>query len=275
MVELCSLFRELLVNMIYVAAHVRKGPDTTKDLFEMYDFTDLAASVARETPATPWGKSIRRTYKGVLKNLSGNFDVDRKQAFSKDTLSAMVSLPDFEWNAHMVVGKDITAGFNAATLSAMSSAFTMGRGTIPKAAWNKSVLGTATGSSTSKGTAKSAVKPSASVVKTTVPTQASTPQPTANELARPKRAGAKRRYGENHYDGYQGFAEGGLDEERPGDSAYSDGDGEDDDGSRKRFKKVCTADLLPGVWTNLYKSGTNHNFAPLRQQSYGPGAIGA
>jgi hypothetical protein len=260
--------------MTTVAAHVRKGPDTTKDLFEMYGFGDLAESVKRKKHDNDNnGIKIRKTYKGVLRSLSGNFDADKRDKFTPGTLSEMVTTPEFEWNAHMVAGKDITAGFNAATLSAMSSAFTMARGTIPKKAWNKNVLGQA--GATSKVPAKPGVKPAAGLVKTPVPAQASTPQPISNDLARPKRAGAKRRYGESHYDGYQGFAEGGLDEERPGDSAYSDGDGEDDDGSRKRFKKVCIADYVSGIWTNVYKSGANHNFTPLRQQSYGPGAIGA
>lgn len=214
--------------------------------------------------------------------MSGNFDVDKREKFTPGTLSEMVTIPDFEWDAHMVRGKSITDGFSAASLSAMSQAFTMSRGIIPKKAWNKAVLGdvvaTAAGA---KSVIRPGVKaPAAATTSTPVATARApsapashVPQSSSNELQRPKRAIKRRRIGGEEY---QGWGNGMADDESQ-DAGYSDGDGEDDDGGRKRLKKVCEMLCIQqSCVADLVKSSAVHGFGPPRQtNSYGPGMIGA
>lgn len=252
------------------AAHVRSCPDTTQDLFELYGFNDLAKSVARKEH--PDGKSIRKTYKSVFKGLSGAFDVTKKEMNAPDTHFAMMQMPAEEWNAQMVRGKDVTKGLPASALANMSKAFSMARGAIPKAAWNSAVLGDIVmPAAPVRPVARPIVKPTmGGAVKAPISQVGGVKRP-AKEVPRPQRTMKKRTYDDTSYEGY---GEGYVDDELQ-DVGYSEGDG---DGSRKKLKKVCDVLFLQGCMTNSGKSATSHaNFqqGPMRQQSYGPGMIGA
>lgn len=253
------------------AAHVRTRPNTTQDLFELYGFNDLAKSVARKQPGNPDGKSIRKTYKSVFKGLSGAFDVNTKEVGAPDTHFAMMMMPPEEWEVQMVRGKDIAKGLPPLALANMGKAFTMARGSIPKSVWNSSVLGDiVVPPAPVRPMVKPAVKPTGNAVRAP-PSQPSTVPRLPQEVPRPKRSIKKRRYGDTSYEGY---GDGYVDDEMQ-DTGYSEGDGDD---RRKRPKKVCDVLHLLSCMTNNGKSTTTHaNFqqAPMRQNSYGPGMVGA
>lgn len=253
------------------AAHIRSCPDTTQDLFDLYGFNDLAKSVARKSDGNPDGKNIRKTYKSVFKGLSGAFDVNKKEMNASDTHFAMMQMPAEEWNAQMVRGKDVTKGLPTSALANMSKAFSMARGSIPKAAWNSAVLGDIVIPATAaRPVARPAVKPMGGAIKAPI-SQVGTVKRPAKEIYRPQRSIKKRTYEDSSYEGY---GEGYVDDEVR-DAGYSEGDG---DGSRKKLKKVCNMLFLQSCMTNSGKSATSHaNFqqGPMRQQSYGPGLVGA
>ena len=241
-------------------------------MFDLYSLNDIAASVARTRPNGE-KNVIRKTYKGYMKNLglSGAFDAVKKETTAPDTLFAMAFQPEEEWNAQNIRGKSLEGGLSDAVTSAMGKALTMAKGAIPKDAWNNTVLGEV-------GAPPAAVEPSRVIpngVKAPVVQNAGVTRPAAKaDIPRPKRNVKKRTYGDSSFEGY---GEGYVDDDLQ-DTGYSTGDGDDRAGSRnKRLKKVGSLLHLQHFMADELKTGPSHNFqqGPLRQNSYGPGMVGA
>ena len=249
-------------------AHYRAGPDIKFDLFKMYGLGELAGSVARYIPGPngPKKNGIRKTYKGYIKKLqiTGNFDVDKKEFGDEETLYTMVTKPQEIWEQEIGVGMDIEHGLSEKVLASLSKATMLLRGPIKKDLWNPSVLGELNTASTPATVGTPSTKQSA-------------PNPTASRPSksegggRAKRTGNKRRYNETSFEGY---GEGFVDDEADGN--YSAGEEDDDDrgGARKKAKKVGCESLLYSCTANVMKSGSSIS-GSSRTISYGPGMIGA
>ncbi|TAQ91403.1 hypothetical protein B7494_g359 [Chlorociboria aeruginascens] len=222
-------------------------PHPSQDLFDLYNLNGIAASVARVHPD---GKknTVRKTYKGYIKTLglSGQFDSVKKEG--PGSLSSLMAMPDEEWEAQNVRGKEIEKGLSDEVLANFKRAMTMSRGSIPKERWNKSVLGELVTSTP--------VEPPKPVLKTPIAYNHPGPR-SAKDIPRPKRNVKKRTYGDSSFEGY---GEGWVDEDVGQDAGYSTGDGEDRSIGRKRPKKTSTSHGFQG---------------PMRQSSYGPGMVGA
>jgi hypothetical protein len=197
--------------------------------------------------------------------LSGAFNPVKKEKTDPTTLLAMVEMPEDEWNAQNVRGKEIDRGLTEAAKASMSKAFTMARGELPKSVWDNSVLG-------------DLIKPDPPKVvpngaKTQMPQNAGVVRAQKADLHRPKRNVKKRTYGDSSFEGYgEGFVDDDAQE-----TGYSTGEGDDRAGSRKRPKKVCSLLNLRFFDADKQKSTPTHSFqnAPMRQNSYGPGMVGA
>lgn len=208
----------------------------SEDLFEMFDLTGIARDVARVLPdGTKNG--LRKTYKGQIKklDLEGHFDSVKKDENAEDGFMRLAYYPAEEWGIHHVSNKDITAGLN---LRSLTNALNMARGPIPKDKWDQSVLGElaadkVTGnkqSSSAKATAPSTPAASGIIPRTKAQGLA------AQEAVRPHRSGKKRNYGDNSYEGYDGYG----DDTGP-ETGYSTGEGEaagQKGAALKRRKKV-------------------------------------
>lgn len=228
-------------------------PRTSEDLFEAFNLTDIAASVARTLPSGE-KNAIRKTYKGHIKKLgvAGHFDVVKRESTDENSFMNMVHMPEQEWNVHFVKGKEVENGLSNAVTSNLIRAMTMAKGTIPKQVWDSSVLGELAPSnimaqkpSSAKPTAPSTPAAATAVgTPTNVPRPAKTSAPSITqsqahpqpqEAARPKRNIKKRSYGDSSFEGY---GEGYVDDEFDGGDADGYETGEGMDGGGKRRKKV-------------------------------------
>ena len=184
----------------------------------------------------------------------------------------MMNFPVTEWDAKYSTGPQIEKGLPEAALANLGKAMTMARGAIPKSVWNPSVLGELNSAPTAAATAKAVqngVKPQISRI--VAPEVA---RSIKGEAPRPKRNIKKRQYGDSSFEGY---GEGYVDDDLQ-DGGYSTGAGDDDDraGGRKRPKKVWN--LLKdhnSMANNLGKNSAPHFQGAVRQNSYGPGMVGA
>lgn len=186
-----------------------------------------------------------------------------------DTLLAMMLAPDEEWDAQFTRGKEVGKGLPENVMAGMSKAFTMARGIIPKTSWNASVLGELVSAPSQTESAK----PMQNGNKTPNPQNPSIARTAKSDLPRPKRNVKKRTYGDSSFEGY---GEGYVDDDTQ-ETGYSGTDGEDRGGSRKRPKKVCSMLYLQNCMANNEKTTQSHSFQnpPMRQNSYGPGMVGA
>jgi len=235
--------------------HPARGPDLKQDLYALYGLNDIAKSVARTKPDGSKGVKLRKTYKNHIKDhgLSGSFDSVKKEMDASDTLFAMMFAPKEEWDAQNTRGKEIGRGLPENALASMGKAFTMARGVIPKNSWNNSVLGELVAAPTPAEAAKVVQNGN----KTPIPQSAGLARTAKADLPRPKRNVKKRTYGDSSFEGYgEGYADDDAQE-----TGYSTGDGDDRGGSRKRPKKTTPSHSFQG--------------APMRQNSYGPGMVGA
>ncbi|GJN85881.1 hypothetical protein PLIIFM63780_009455 [Purpureocillium lilacinum] len=252
--------------------HPEPHPRTSEDLYAKYGLTSLAAEVAREKPNGE-KNALRKTYKGHIKRLgvAGHFDVQKKKEGEPSDFLAMLQVPELEWSVHQVKGREITDGLSQATMSAMGRAMTMAKGPIPRGIWDSSVLGdVAPGSGeASKPVSAKPSAPNTPLASSPNAIGRSKPQvPTGQDLLRPRRNIKKRSYGDSSYEGYQ---EGFPDD----DTGYSTGEGE---GGQKRRKKVGIPDRGDdGLHTSdaTQSSGNTPPYPTMRQQSYGPGMVGA
>lgn len=240
-----------------------------QDLYTLYGLNDIARSVARTKPDGSKAVKLRKTYKNHIKDhgVSGAFDSIKKENDASDTLWAMLETPEEEWDAQYTRGKDLGKGLSENTLASMSKAFTMARGVIPKSSWNNSVLGELVAPPTAAD-----LKPVQNGNRTPIPQNPGIVRASKSDLPRPKRNVKKRTYGDSSFEGY---GEGYVDDDAQ-ETGYSTGEG-DDRGSRKRPKKVCILLDLQNYVANIHKTSQSHSFQgpPMRQNSYGPGMVGA
>ncbi|KAH6987591.1 Rox3 mediator complex subunit-domain-containing protein [Ilyonectria sp. MPI-CAGE-AT-0026] len=239
--------------------HPESLPRASEDLYEMFNLASLAAEVAREKPNGE-KNALRKTYKGHIKRLgvAGHFDVQKKKEDAPSEFMAMLQVPDLEWNVHQVKGREITDGLSDISLASLGRAVTMAKGPIPKGVWDSSVLGDI---APSNGDSK---QPSSAR-----PTAPNTPLagapgavnrlksqgPPGSDPLRPRRNIKKRTYGDSSYEGY---GEGFPDDDAGVEAGYSTGEGEG--GQKRRKKNPGNASPYPSA---------------MRQQSYGPGMVGA
>ena len=240
----------------------------TEDLFEMYGLAGLAAEVAREKPNGE-KNALRKTYKGHMKRLgvAGHFDVVKKPEEAPSDFLSLLSVPDLEWDVHQVKGQEIGDGLSEATLNSLGRATTMAKGPVPRNVWDTSVLGDL---APSNGDGS---KPSSGKLTTPGTPMTGTPgvanrnpklQP-GNDPARPKRNIKKRGYGDSSFEGYADSFDD--------DGGYSTGEGE----GGKRRKKVRITQKSPATTDSNSRQSGNASPYPsaMRQQSYGPGMVGA
>ncbi|KAH7318517.1 Rox3 mediator complex subunit-domain-containing protein [Stachybotrys elegans] len=248
-------------HLLCQTPHPESLPRTSEDLYEAFNLTGLAAEVAREKPNGE-KNALRKTYKGHIKRLgvAGHFDVQKKKEGTMSEFLSMVSAPELEWNVHEVKGREITDGLSEITLSSLARALTMSKGPIPKTVWDTSVLGDLSPAG-GDGSKSSSMKPTApGTPLSSASASMNRPKPQGAQMqghdpTRPRRNIKKRAYGDNSYEGY---SETYADEDTGMDTGYSTGEGE---GGQKRRKKN------PGS-TQGYPN-------TMRQQSYGPGMVGA
>ncbi|KUJ19664.1 Rox3-domain-containing protein, partial [Mollisia scopiformis] len=211
--------------------HHTRLPALSDDLFSMYGLNDLAKSVARTGPdGQSKGVKLRKTYKNHIKDhgVSGAFDSKKREFDAPESLFMMMITPGEEWDAQHAQGKDIEKGLGLDD-NVLSKAFTMSRGSIPKAMWDSSVLGEL--AATPAPEPAKAVQNAARMAQ---PQAGGVLRTAKSEISRPKRATKKRTYQDSSFEGY---GEGYVDDDVQ-DVGYSTGDGDDRGASRKRPKKV-------------------------------------
>ena len=245
----------------------------------MFDLSSLAAEVARERPNGE-KNALRKTYKGHIKRLgvTGHFDVQKKKDGAPSDFLSLLQVPDLEWHAFQVKGREIGDGLSGETLSALGRAMTMSKGPVNRSVWDTSVLGELAPSGADPSKTTSSTKPTApGTPLASTPggmVRSKTQGLPGQDPARPKRNIKKRAYGDSSFEGY---GEGFPDDDGGVETGYSTGEGE---GGQKRRKKV-----IPALsWSSLFESLLTHvqnsaNSPPypsaMRQQSYGPGMVGA
>lgn len=236
----------------------------------MFNLTGIAAEVARTLPNGE-KNAMRKTYKGYMKKLgvSGHFEPIKREERDESDFMHLISEADDSWQARQVKTKDIHYGLLGEVEADLRSAMTMNKGPIPKAIWDSSVLGDlAPEKLASIGARPSSVRGTApntplhpAVVRSKVQQPLSVgggaSGAAGGDASRPRRVNKKRSYGDNSFEGY---GEGFPDDDGGDGGGYSTGD--NDGPSHKRRKKN-------GTPTAQYNSG------PVRQQSYGPGMVGA
>ncbi|EWY98352.1 hypothetical protein FOYG_02887 [Fusarium oxysporum NRRL 32931] len=240
--------------------HPESLPRVSEDLYDMFNLSGLAAEVAREKPNGE-KNALRSSYTGHMKNLgiAGNWKVrvtDKDSNTEKPDFFDILHMPDEDWDNTIVKGQNIKHGLSQASLSALGRAVTMAKGPIGKKDWDISRLGLQSPGLDSKQT--SSARPTAPNTPLNVPGavgRLKAQGPSANDPNRPKRNVKKRTYGDSSFEGY---GEGYPDDDTAVEGGYSTGEGE---GGQKRRKKN------PGN-TSPYPSA-------MRQQSYGPGMVGA
>ncbi|CAK7240014.1 MAG: hypothetical protein STHCBS139747_001449 [Sporothrix thermara] len=236
-------------------------------LFAMFDLTGIAAEVARTLPNGE-KNAMRKTYKGYMKKLgvSGHFEPIKREDGDESDFMRLISEAEDSWQARQVKTKDIRYGLLEDVEADLRAALTMNKGPIPKAIWDSSVLGDlAPEKLASIGVRPGSVRGTApntplhpAVARSKIQLQQQQSQLTGGaDASRPRRVGKKRSYGENSFEGY---GEGFPDDDGVDGGGYSTGEG--DGSSHKRRKKNGTP-------------STQYNSAPVRQQSYGPGMVGA
>ncbi|SPO00722.1 related to Mediator of RNA polymerase II transcription subunit 19 [Cephalotrichum gorgonifer] len=245
---------------------VRPRYSTSEDLFEVFDLTGLAAKMAREKPNGE-KNALRKSFKSQVKELAidGAYDTkkDERSDDDPDGFFAMLNLPEDVWYVHNVKGKEIQDGFSDQTLASLPKAITMLKGKVRKEHWDPYILGSLespallvdSSSNPANSTKPSELNtPAASTPSTLVRPKASnqTLVP-GHDPARPRRNIKKRSYGDSSFEGY---GDGFVDDDAGG---YSTGEGDDRTGAKRRKKN-------PSV---------SQSFPPIRQQSYGPGMVGA
>ncbi|KAK2603768.1 hypothetical protein QQS21_004053 [Conoideocrella luteorostrata] len=256
--------------------HADPHPRPSEDMYELFGLAGLAAEVAREKPNGE-KNALRKTYKGHIKRLgvAGHFDVQKKPEDASSEFMAMLQVPELEWNVHQVKGREISGGLSETTLSSLGRAMAMSKGPIPKAVWDTSVLGDL-GPSSGIPSKPMSAKPSApNTPLASTPNAMGRPKILAgHDPDRPRRNIKKRSYGDSSFEGY---GEGFPDDDAGMDTGYSTGEGE---GGQKRRKKVgyerdAAGNKNLSSNNELKSSGNSPPNSLMRQQSYGPGMVGA
>lgn len=231
-------------------------PIPTVDLIDEYGLNDIAAGVARILPNGE-KNAMRKSYKGAFKKLKiqGDFEpVSREWKTDRDHFSAFLSLPEEEWHNLFVRGKDVSQGFSDDVKNGLRRATALVRGPMPPGEWDSKVLGVLSADKLAGNKTQSVLKGTVARTTPNTPLHPAKPQqPVGAQEARPRRGFSKRKYDDASFDGYRDTFE-----DDPGmDTGYSTAEGE---GGQKRRKK---------------NSGPTQFSGSMRQQSYGPGMVGA
>lgn len=211
----------------------------------MYDLKQLEADVARKDLVTGAKINVmRKTYAGHIKtfHLAGkNKVIPHSEGGFGMSLKRLSEWPQSEWENQHVSGKDVKKGLPSATIAKLEKALKLEPGKVPKNDEWESILAL----NEEKKVKHVAPAAAASVSRQSIPgTQRPVNQqvhvrngnPKAQaegEVARPKRAGKKRSYTEDNYEGYgDGFVD---DEDGEG---YSSGGSRQSGVSKKKRRKV-------------------------------------
>ncbi|KAF1956129.1 Rox3-domain-containing protein [Byssothecium circinans] len=204
-------------------------PHASQDLFELYNLTGLARSVARNDPVTgEKTNKLRKSYEGQIKKMQ---IAGKPKAVKMDrSLTNLMMIPDFEYQAQMT-NKEVDktglnpqgTGLGASLNDLLNSALAgIGPGELPHAenAKYRQYLGT-------DEAVKSKPTPAA-VPQRIAPSGSGTPNAhtPASRVVRPERTGSKRQYTDVSY---QGYGEGYTD-----DYAESTGGEDNAQGSKRR-----------------------------------------
>lgn len=249
----------------------------------MFGLTGLAAEVARTLPNGE-KNAMRKTYKGHIKKLgvNGHFDSVKKETNDPDGFQFMLLAPEQEWGIREVGSRDVRGGFSSTVKQNLMAAATMAKGPIGKDRWDSSVLGDlASDKAYSKQSSAKPTTPGTPLSSTTNTTGAGAAakgqQPLlAQAAARPQRSIKKRSYGDASFEGY---GEGYVDDDAMDTGGDSTGEGDSRVAGQKRRKKVHTGPLSydDELGADMFQNapGGQSFPAPVRQQSYGPGMVGA
>ncbi|KAF3770946.1 hypothetical protein M406DRAFT_105569 [Cryphonectria parasitica EP155] len=211
-----------------------RQPILSEDLFEVYGLTGIAGEVARVLPDGT-KNAMRKTYKGQIKKLglTGHFDAVKKEPNDRDGFLSLIDCPPEEWHVLFEKAQEIENGLKPEVQRALPKATTMIRGPIAKDKWDSSVLADFAGDRGARGTPKvtapgTPLHPASGGTAPRLKGQT----PGVQDAARPRRAGKKRSYGDNSFEGY---GDGFQDDETGADTGYSTGEGE----GTKRKKKTA------------------------------------
>jgi hypothetical protein len=244
-------------SSLFESGPTRSRPHPTADLFSLYNLNSLAVSVARTDPVTGEKRKLRKSYKGKLTayDLPGRNEPVRHEPGTPGGLLSLLDFPDEEWHIQKVAGgKEVRSTLPESIQSRLTKAMTMEKGDIP--GFDASILGldipppyTSQQHSQQSSLKRSSsmafggvdIKPSLSPLPTSLPStqlngstgiaaqQATSNSPyplvqqtTDDNLARPRRAGKKRRYDDESFEGY---GEGFVDDDRGGASGAGAGGG--------------------------------------------------
>ncbi len=263
-------------------AHRPMQVPVDEDLFVRYGLQNIVQTIARTNPDGSKGVKLRKTYKNQIKDygLNGAFnpvryelmDPKNKDQLNPKTLTAMISIPQAVWDTEHKpkgAGKELPAG----SLAKLGRACTMAAGKIPPGnGFDEAVLALPTAKAKEDPPLPLHATKAAQNGNRTPLQNVPVARTAKAELPRPKRNIKKRTYGDSSFDGY---GEGYVDDDQ--DIGYSTGDGEERGASRKRPKKVCYLCTQHCFLANECENTTQHGFqnTAMRQNSYGPGMVGA
>ena len=224
---------------------MKSQPHSTQDLIGLYGLSPLMLTVLRKDPFTDEKiNKMRRSYEGQVKTygLAGKNKVakeddkhkpDDSKEFRLNHLT--MTLPEEEWQASSLQGKELSKGFSNGALAKLDKAMKLDPGSVPKNDEWENVLGldapkkAPAGLADTKG--KSAVTGQVKQVRLNGHPNGSVAAPSVAEVIRPKRTAKKRQYDDTIY-GY----ENGYDDDGPDDDNYSSDGGSKAGGKKKRRK---------------------------------------
>jgi hypothetical protein len=229
--------------------------------------------------------TLRKSFKGQLKRLviDGGYDTkkDERDENDPDGFFAMLSLPEDVWYAHHVKQRDIADGLSESTLACLPKSMTMLKGKVRKDHWDPYILGALestpaqladplTQANSAKPTEPNTPAASTPAAMGRAKPSSLGPHP-SQDPSRPRRNIKKRSYGDSSFEGY---GEGFPDDDTGVDTGYSTGDGENG-GGQKRRKKASIGGLAYYLILTLLQNLGSAQPAPMQQQNYGPGMVGA
>ncbi|KAL9607199.1 MAG: hypothetical protein Q9167_007865 [Letrouitia subvulpina] len=210
----------------------------------------LASSVARTDPVT--GEKInkmRKSYEGKVKalGLAGRNRAVKHQPGKAMGLLEMAQWPEEEWINQKVHGRQVQAGLADGTLAKLDKAMQMQPGPVPNTNeydWDD-LLGTEKIKPLPTVEERSKKILSADPSKTKVNGQVNGAHVPANavaatEISRPKRAGKKRRYDEDSFEGYGEGYNDDIEDRQTHASGYSSGENSRTGSSTKKRRKVAS-----------------------------------
>lgn len=235
------------INILNPLDYAPTGPDPNIDLVSLYGLGPIASTVARTDPVT--GEKInrlRKSYEGKIKGLglAGRNKASRREPSSPNSLLAICSWPEEEWQNQKVIGHEMrVAEPDSEQYQRLMKAMKMEPGPLPNQEFWEDALGHEKPAKALPTDLKSnahlarqsngGVSPSVS------------PAPSVAESIRPRRVGKKRSYQDNSF---MGYGEGFLDDDADIDPDFHSNDGDEGGkGGKKKRKRVWTVSWLPSI----------------------------